>query len=269
MESGVPINRGKARAYLELNGKLTERFCYEVAKTSTETPPCQGQYQLFREQSYGRGGGRRTSDVLVVENRDLVLFEVNARRISSELVIGGDPDNARRELLMLIVKKLNQLGESIGALLEGRAEIPDVSINNLSRIWPVAVTGATLFQSPLLWARLREEIDPTKTASLSGPKVKPVTILNLGEYEQLWAYVEEGYSLSDLLKRKTKPPWRDRDLNHWQQVSMSCPPGQPKPMIIRSVCERGRARLLAEMKDNIAANGSVMADEGATPLIRI
>ncbi len=194
---------GNGRAYLELNGKLTERYCLKVAEFALEVPTCRSRYQLFPEQSYGREGGKKTSDILILEGQDLVLVEVHARRISAELVSSGDSDTASRELFVLIAKKIDQLGVSISALLQKHAQIPDVSIDEVQRIWPIIVTSATLFQSPLLWAKLREQMDPMKVESLKASKVRPITLLDVGEYEQLWGYVEEGHSLSRLLKKKT------------------------------------------------------------------
>ena len=59
--------------------------------------------------------------------RDLVLFEVHARRVSADRGRDGAPSpDATLEVSRLLVEKADQLGPCIGALLTGEATLPGI-----------------------------------------------------------------------------------------------------------------------------------------------
>lgn len=109
---------------------------------------------------------------------DLILFEANARRVRALPLVSGDPLDATGELGKLIVKKINQLGACVGALLAGEAELPGVDLARVKRIWPIAVAGGHVWQTRTLWTYLDETRDAAKCSSFTDPRVQPLQLLD-------------------------------------------------------------------------------------------
>ena len=65
--------------YLTYAGEVVERYALDLAETTFNAPD-----HVFGEQRYRTQGGRAyTSDVAVVSDEHLVLFEVHARRVAA------------------------------------------------------------------------------------------------------------------------------------------------------------------------------------------
>jgi len=204
--------------YTAFAGQVFEHYCLRLARDAIPAPA-----QVLGEQAYGKGGGQKTSDVAVVIGADLVLFEVNARRVGAEPLLTGDPLDATNELTKLLVKKINQLGVAVGALLAGNAELPAVSIAEIARIIPVVVAAGRLWQTKTLWDYLDTARDPQKTQPLGDPRVVPLQALDGSEYEKLLALAAHGSNIADLLARKASGPYRHRDLAVWLKEDPEAP----------------------------------------------
>jgi hypothetical protein len=88
--------------YTAYAGQVFEVYCLHLARDGVPEPAL-----VLGEPKYGKGGGQRTSDIAVLTDDDLVLFEVNARRVGAERLLTGDPLDASEELTKLLVKKIN------------------------------------------------------------------------------------------------------------------------------------------------------------------
>jgi hypothetical protein len=203
--------------YTQYAGQTFECYCLNLARESFSEPT-----RVLGEQVYAKGGAK-TSDVAVVEGGHLVLFEANARRIGAEPLVGGDPMNATAELAKLIIKKINQLGVCIAALLDERATLPGVDIADVTRIWPVVVAGGHVWQTQTLWHYIDGSRDEKKCESLEDERVGPLQVLDPDDYEMLLALVQAGASLPLMLERKTSGPWRSRDLAVWLNQDAAAP----------------------------------------------
>jgi hypothetical protein len=196
--------------YTAYAGQVFEAYCLGLARGGVPEPAL-----VMGEQKYGKGGGQKTSDVAVLIDDDLVLFEVNARRVGAEPLLTGDPLDASEELTKLLVKKINQLGVSIGAFIHGTATLPGVDINAVKRIIPVVVSAGRLWQTSNLWAHLDRARDTDKCKPFEDERVMPLQALDAGEYERLLALAYHGSPLGELLSRKASGPYRHRDLAVW------------------------------------------------------
>lgn len=198
--------------YTAYAGQVFEAYCLGQARSGVPKPAL-----VMGEQKYGKGGGRKTSDVAILIGDDLVLFEVNARRVGAEPLLTGDPLDASEELAKLLVKKINQLGVSIGSLVDGSASLPGVDISSVKRIIPVVVSAGRLWQTSNLWAYLDRARDPDKCEPFDDRRVASLQALDANEYERLLALAWNGANLADLLARKGSGPYRHRDLAVWLQ----------------------------------------------------
>lgn len=180
----------------------------------------------------------------VVVGEDLVLFEVNARRVGAEPLLTGDPLDASNELTKLLVKKINQLGVSVAALLRGDATLPGIDVAEVKRIFPVVVAAGRLWQTSNLWDYLDHARDPEKCKSFEDDRVQPLQVLDAGEYEQLLALAHHGSNLPDLLARKTSGPYRHRDLAVWLNQDRQAPDSKVRLPAIEATFDA----MMAELK---------------------
>jgi hypothetical protein len=198
--------------YTAYAGQVFEAYCLDLASGSLPEPTI-----VLGEQRYGKGGGKKTSDIAVLDGRTLVLFEVNARRVGAEPLLSGDPLDAAGELGKLLVKKIDQLGVSVGALLDNSATLPCVEIAAVERIIPVVVSAGRLWQTGNLWEYLDASRDSEKCKPFEDARVLPLQALDPAEFEQLLALAHYGASLGDLLARKASGQYRHRDVAAWLQ----------------------------------------------------
>lgn len=209
--------RAHVQRYTAYAGQTFERYCLDLAE-QTFTDPA----RVWGEQPYAKGGSK-TSDIAVLVGDELVLFEANARRVGAEPLVGGDPLDATAELAKLVVKKIDQLGGCIAALLDGRATLPGLDIADVKRVWPIVVAGGHVWQTRTLWNYIDATRDATKCASLADPRVAPLQLLDPDDYEMLLALVQHGSDLPWMLARKTGGPWSQRDLAVWLHQDKSAP----------------------------------------------
>ncbi len=222
--------------YTAFSGQVFERYCLRLAQSANL-----GSATVFGEQTYGAGAGSRTSDVSVANGDDIVLFEANARRLSAEPLMTGDAAAAAGELVKLIIKKADQLGVAISALLDGRARIPGVEAHASVRIWPVVVAQGSVWQTGTLWTHILEHLDPSKTSCFDDPRVQPLQLLDAADYEKLLAVGAAGTDVVGVLRDKIDGPYRHRDLAVW----MTKAPGAPDPDARLPYLEDMYAQMLA------------------------
>jgi hypothetical protein len=224
--------------YTAFAGQVFEKYCLSLAEDGLPAPAV-----VMGEQQYGRGGGQKTSDVAVIVGEDLVLFEVNARRVGAEPLLTGDPLDASNELTKLLVKKINQLGVSVAALLSSDATLPGIDVVDVKRIFPVVVAAGRLWQTSNLWGYLDHARDPDKCKSFDDDRVQPLQVLDVGEYEQLLTLAHHGSNLPDLIARKTSGPYRHRDLAVWLNQDPQAPDSKARLPAIEATFDAMMAAL--------------------------
>jgi hypothetical protein len=240
--------------FTSLAGSLLEAYELEVMRSVLPGARPLGAGRVRGEQPYGRGDGKRTSDVAVDLGQDLVLFEVSNSRLRADTLILGDNERVKADLDRMISKKIKQLDGCIEALLAGEATIPGVDISDVLRIWPVIVTAGEITQTDELWTF----IDRESGGRLDQPKVQPLTLLDVEDYDQLCALIEDGHSLYHLLDRKLQPAFRRRELAVWLDHDPGAPGQTQPPNMVKATFDRTTARLLdtADFTRGIQARSS-------------
>ncbi len=217
---------GTTQKFTSYMGEVVERYALDLAETAIKAPA-----RVLGEQAYDDGGERLTSDVMVVWGADLILFEIHARRVAATAAITGSPAQATVEISKLLVKKVNQVGQCIAALLDGTARLPQTDIANVERIWPVVVAVGDVMQTRTLWKYVRATMDSAKTASFSNEKVQPLQFLGIEDYERVLGLIEAGQDLPEMLARKIQGAYRERDFAAW----LAGDPGAPSNEVRLSI----------------------------------
>lgn len=210
-------------------GALVEEYVLQVLRhvhpESSPVAPC----QVFGEQPYGRGNGKRSPDVAVACGPDLILIEVCSGRFTLRTVIEGSPDAALAEVERLVIGKSKQLGRRIADFRAGDWGLPGVDPNHVHRIWPIVVS-ADVMQNQLLWDEIRSQLG----SDLRQPKVQPLTLLDLAELEHVAALVERGHGLVGLISAKAKGPYAELDFRRF----VADTPGLPEEIRLSLLDDR-------------------------------
>ncbi|HXE45705.1 MAG TPA: hypothetical protein VN635_10955 [Conexibacter sp.] len=195
--------------------------------------------------------------------RDLVLFEIHARRVAATAAVSGTAAEATMEVSRLLVKKADQLGPCVGALLEKRAAFPGTKIDDVERIWPVVVSVGHVMQTTNLWDYVRRSMDDTKAAPLSQSRVQPLQLMDIEDYEKLMGLVEAGESLPAMLAHKINGPYRERDFAAWLH-SPGAPSDQARLTVLKQRWQEMADRVTL-LSDQAARAGSGGDDDGNQP----
>lgn len=211
--------RGQRRRYASYFGHLIEDYCLDLVK---------GVYQrrqgalVLGEQSYGAGGGKRTSDIALSLGADLLLFEVISSSPHDETLFASNAGDAfLRDLRRIVLRKAQQLDNCAAALLDGEAVLPTVEIRELRSIYPLLVIGGHLPQGKAMFSMLAED---GGRDLLSQSLMRPVTILAVDELERLLACVESGEDIRALLDAKVGSGFRYEPMSRWLDRRAGRPP---------------------------------------------
>jgi hypothetical protein len=142
---------------------------------------------------------------------DLVLFEVTASRFTEKSLVDADAEKVRADIAKMVTEKLRQLDRVITDLKSEEAQLPEVEMRLVQRIWPVVVTGDFVWQNPALHAHIRSGMG----GLFARPGIQPFTLLNMEDYERVLGLPSQGFSIVTFLERKTNPQWRKRDFVSW------------------------------------------------------
>jgi hypothetical protein len=212
----------KLEEFRRFNGWIQERYARHLAYVAHPDQHRRrlmaGAGRVFEDVAYPvKLGESRTSDVTIDLGIDLVFFEVTSKRVTVKSLVEADAESVEKDVRALIIKKMRQLGRVIRDVSAGRVQIDDIDIEHVKNIWPVIVVADGLFQNPTLWAWTQREgghhlkVDPTEVAQ----RVQPLIIVDLEEYEALMALVRRDANLTEILRDKTSPLWRERDFKSW------------------------------------------------------
>ena len=213
--------------YSRFMGEVVERYALDLAHAAMDS-----HATVLGEQRYGKDGGKRTSDIAVVWGKELILFEVHARRVTASAMATGEVTEAIGEVSKLLVVKVDQVAGCIDALLDGAATLPGVDLASIERIWPVVVSVGHLMQTAPVWKYVRESIKNDTTSTLATARVQPLQLLDIADYEKLLGIVEAGMSLPEMLARKATGPFRERDFAAWLHGDSAAPSDASRPSVL-------------------------------------
>lgn len=152
---------------------------------------------------------------MIVDNgTDIVLIEATAKRLTVLSTLDANKGKIEDDLNAMIVEKVEQLDRVMRDIGTDVAQLPGIDPMLAERFWPVIVLPENSLQTPALWTWIEREcaglLDLPRPACRQA--VQPLVLLELEEYERLMGLVQEGAALVDILRRKTDPLWRYRDL---------------------------------------------------------
>jgi hypothetical protein len=228
--------------YSRFVGEVVERYALELAHAAIDP-----HATVLGEQRYGKGGGRRTSDVAVVWGNDLILFEVHARRVTASAMASGEVTEAMGEVSKLLVVKVDQVAGCMDALLDGTATLADVDLASIERIWPVVVSVGHVMQTSQVWKYLRESVKPETTQVLARARVQPLQLLDISDYEKLLGIVEAGTNLPRMLAHKAAGAFRERDYAAWLHGDSAAPSDEARLSVLE---ERWEAMSIEVQRTN-------------------
>jgi hypothetical protein len=217
--------------YMRYYGQLVEAYSLELAESSFDAP--EPMRRVHGEQRYGKGGGKKTSDIAIDSSPDLVLFEVGAGRLKESSRVLARWEDVESDLKKLVLVRMKKLDGVIDALQADEATLPNISSETLREIWPVIVTAGGVIQSEILWDYIEEH----REGMLEQPRVQPLTLLDLDDFELLMGLVEAGASLVDVLRRKNGSRFRRFDLEKWIEQDSSAPREQRPALMERRMGE--------------------------------
>lgn len=172
----------KLLRYTRFMGEVVEQYALDLAHAAMDS-----RATVLGEQRYGRGGGNRTSDVAVVWGRDLILFEVHARRVAATALATGEVTEALSEVSKLLVVKIDQVAGCIDGLLDGTAKLPGVDFGAIERIWPVVVSVGHLMQTQPVWKYVLESVKAETTSTLAAARVQPLQLFDISDSCSGWS----------------------------------------------------------------------------------
>lgn len=191
-------DRSMSSIFLTYAGALGEESVRQLTSRAMRTATRAGVVHAHGEHSYRIGKRRIDSPDLALDfGPDLVLIEVYSGRIALRARAGQGPELLRRAIDKATTDKLGELAARIHELLEGQLTYAEVELTAVRCIWPVLVlAGDPVFQTPMLWNYLRKS---TPESFLEDPRVRRPVICHLDDLEPLFALVEQGHHLPELL----------------------------------------------------------------------
>jgi hypothetical protein len=251
------LGQAEVLRYSRFMGETVERYALDLAHAGID-----GRATVLGEQTYGRGGGNRTSDVAVLWDRDLMLFEVHARRITASAMATGRLAEALIEVSKLLVVKVDQVAGCIDALLASTATLPKVELDSIERIWPVVVSVGHLMQTQPVWRYVRETVKADTARTLAKARVQSLQLLDIADYERLLGIVAAGTSLPTMLARKAEGAYRERDFAAWLHGDSSAPAATSRLAVLE---QRWDAMGIQVQRANELAARDQRSDAGEMP----
>jgi len=190
----------------EIYGDLVEDYCLDLVRSVLPTDKVHG------EQSYGRGGGLKTSDIAIDLGPDLILVEVRAGFLSPWFRTAGRVDEFETQLERLVYTKLDQLQRVVADLKSGLAAIEGVDTSKVVRIWPILIT-ADLMVSDMLW----QLIDDRIPAVLREAPAQRLLIGGIEDLEWMVGLVERGHDLVAVLDGRLRGGFGNLEFKRWVQ----------------------------------------------------
>jgi hypothetical protein len=195
------------------HGRLVEAHAQRVVEAAFVRPESQLVWlpgTVHRASAYPTPWGEReTPDVAIDLGQDLILIEVTGGRLTQASLVDADLDAIRRDIDRLLEDKIRQLGDRIRDMHDGLVQAFNLEL--VERVWPIIVSPEGIFQTPSLWAHLRAEA----IGALGQPKVQPLTLLDLEEFENLMGLAHQSGAPVDILRMKTAPAWQEREFTTW------------------------------------------------------
>jgi len=189
------------RGWSGFNGALVETYARQIVEEVLPASKPAGGGRALGPVTYKSPKGEIESpDIALDYGQDLVFIEVRSGKLRLDTRLTGDPRLVERDLKTLIVDKATQLSRRIDDFEGGRFGLERVHHEDVVRIWPVVVTGASFLIAEPVYDWLMDELGD----NLKQPRVQALTVLDITDFEQFCGLIEAGHAAPDLLTRKTQ-----------------------------------------------------------------
>jgi hypothetical protein len=176
------------------------QFLQEHTARTIEQAVAKRNVVVVREFDYHVGKQRKnSSDVILIEGRRAVFFDVCNKRLNAELSLNAaDLDSMRRDVDGMILDQAKQLDGRIADFRAGRFTINGLGSSDIDDIIPVAITHQSIHG----WAATRRYIDRRlreKGYLQNGPRLE---VISLAELETLVQAFDGDLSFADLMNAR-------------------------------------------------------------------
>lgn len=198
-----------AHGFTGFYGGLSERAAIKVVQEAMETSVAAGAASVHDEIPFTVGGDSKlSSDIIIDQTPELVAIEAYSGRLTREARVTGSAATMEKDLQKILIGKLDELDLATEALLAGHIDVPDLAIEQVSRVWPVLLlTGHGLLSTPFMARYIQHRL---RDDAFSNPRMAPPTVCDLGDLEPMLALAEQdGRTLPDLLAELHASPFAD------------------------------------------------------------
>lgn len=187
------------------------------------------QNRVFREENLQSVPGRESSkacDAAIDYGDSWVLLEVTTSHLKRESVAGVAGSHLDDDLDKL-VRKAEQLHESIETLRVGQQHLTGVPSSPTTRYMPVLVLAEGFPVNPTTLTLVRERVH--NAGWLTAPDVAPLELVDMEDMEVVEALAEqEGPSLLEVLRSKQKHDLRNVGLKEFVLLGLRLHPKRPQ-----------------------------------------
>ena len=194
--SDAAMDAGKPREHFtSAFGQVFEDW---VQRAFERAIPDVGVSRVYRAQSYRtRYGESESTDVVLDYEPDAVFVEVVAKRAQSATLTRGDYATFSRDLEAGVLKKARQLDRTIKDFRAGALVLGTMESARISTIFPVVLAIEGFPAMPPMPQIIAREI--ATRGLLEG--LPPVALLGAEELAAIEAFMEQGTSFVELLRR--------------------------------------------------------------------
>lgn len=186
---------GEENLHLRFAGLWSEFFEDYVYERFRDGYASRRDVLVFPEQEQN---GDKSTDVIVVEDGDVMFVEVVAKRLNlDKSIVGLDDSTIQADLDKGVRQKLKQLNRNIKAFRDGKL-LPQVPRKDGYRVFPIIVSPSEWPRAYTLGWYIPKVM--AETGWLEG--CEPVELLDIAEIERLEGLAAAGHSLTQLLYRK-------------------------------------------------------------------
>jgi hypothetical protein len=134
-----------------------------------------------------------------------------------------------------------------------------------SGIWPIVVSMGRVMQTSTLWDFVRREMDPAKSRALKDPRVQPLQVLTIDDYEKVLGLVCAGHDLVSTLSQRSSGPFRERDPAAWLHGDPQAPSDKPRHPTLETRWNRMGDRAVAAVDLTVGLKADSASDDREGP----
>jgi hypothetical protein len=188
----------------ETLGHLLEAHCVEVAEACYERTNRQRR-ALFTEFR-STAAATDTADITITDPAASAFIEIGIDRANLiDTIFAGDLSSFDRDVQSKVLPRAAQLSRKIDDALAGRIDFPGAPRDTLSRIHPVICLWDGFPLGPYLYERILRAVE--EAGYLKQPRVAPLQIIAVEEFEMLCGLVTKNWLFTDLLQEHSQGDW--------------------------------------------------------------